>query len=310
MAYHGKLIKLEDTTIEASVANLEILSYNSSSGKWINRTLAELGLSSIENGTVQGQLPYWDTTATKWLHSTGIIWDETNNILKIPGSTTNSSLQVGGIELQSISVNDVYIANDVYFNGSVWKLRNTTSYSTGALRFYRGAIYFYSAPSGTAGDTVSLTQMFQVASNGNAAVQGTLTIGSTYILPASIGSALQVLRVPAAGTTLEWYTPTGSMVYPGAGIALSTGSAWGTSINNNSSNWNTAYGWGNHAGLYYDLVSGTTIDGDGLAISSDDAIYIGAKATDGTWRINLDGNDLEISRHNGSDYIIKAKILN
>jgi len=31
------------------------------------------------------------------------------------------------------------------------------------------------------------------------------------------------------------------MVYPGAGIPVSTGSAWGTSITNNSSNWNTAY---------------------------------------------------------------------
>jgi hypothetical protein len=33
----------------------------------------------------------------------------------------------------------------------------------------------------------------------------------------------------------------GAMVYPGAGIALSTGSAWGTSITDNSANWNTAY---------------------------------------------------------------------
>lgn len=32
-----------------------------------------------------------------------------------------------------------------------------------------------------------------------------------------------------------------SMTYPGAGIALSTGSAWGTSITDNSTNWNTAY---------------------------------------------------------------------
>lgn len=42
----------------------------------------------------------------------------------------------------------------------------------------------------------------------------------------------------------------GGMVYPGAGIAVSTGSAWSTSITDNSSNWNTAYSWGNHAGLY------------------------------------------------------------
>lgn len=42
-----------------------------------------------------------------------------------------------------------------------------------------------------------------------------------------------------------------SMIYPAAGIALSTGSAWGTSITNNSANWNTAYGWGNHASAGY-----------------------------------------------------------
>jgi hypothetical protein len=33
----------------------------------------------------------------------------------------------------------------------------------------------------------------------------------------------------------------GSMTYPGAGIPLSNGVAWGTSITNNSANWNTAY---------------------------------------------------------------------
>jgi hypothetical protein len=43
----------------------------------------------------------------------------------------------------------------------------------------------------------------------------------------------------------------GSMTYPASGIALSTGSAWGTSITNNSANWNTAYGWGNHASAGY-----------------------------------------------------------
>lgn len=43
----------------------------------------------------------------------------------------------------------------------------------------------------------------------------------------------------------------GSMTYPGSGIPLSTGSAWGTSITNNSANWNTAYSWGNHATAGY-----------------------------------------------------------
>lgn len=36
-------------------------------------------------------------------------------------------------------------------------------------------------------------------------------------------------------------TGSGSFTYPGAGIAVSTGSAWGTSITDNSSDWNTAY---------------------------------------------------------------------
>jgi len=49
----------------------------------------------------------------------------------------------------------------------------------------------------------------------------------------------------------------GSMVYPGAGIALSTGSAWGASITDNSANWNTAFGWGNHASAGY-LIGGVT----------------------------------------------------
>jgi hypothetical protein len=39
-----------------------------------------------------------------------------------------------------------------------------------------------------------------------------------------------------------WQAPSGGgMVYPGAGIAVSTGSAWATSVANNSTNWNTAY---------------------------------------------------------------------
>jgi len=52
-----------------------------------------------------------------------------------------------------------------------------------------------------------------------------------------------------------------TMTYPGAGIPLSTGSAWGTSITNNSSNWNTAYGWGNHANLYLPLAGGSLSGG-------------------------------------------------
>ena len=50
-----------------------------------------------------------------------------------------------------------------------------------------------------------------------------------------------------------------SMVYPSAGIPVSTGTAWGSSITDNSTNWNTAFGWGNHASAGY-LTSFTELD--------------------------------------------------
>lgn len=49
------------------------------------------------------------------------------------------------------------------------------------------------------------------------------------------GGTTNFLRADGA-----WAAPPGSG-YPSAGIALSTGSAWGTSITNNSSQWNAAY---------------------------------------------------------------------
>lgn len=66
-----------------------------------------------------------------------------------------------------------------------------------------------------------------------------------------------------------------SFPYPGAGIPLSTGSGWGTSLANNSANWNTAYSWGNHASAGYALASslgdylplaGGTMTGDALIV--------------------------------------------
>jgi len=42
----------------------------------------------------------------------------------------------------------------------------------------------------------------------------------------------------------------GNMVYPSAGIPVSTGFGWDVSIPDNHVNWDTAYSWGDHAGLY------------------------------------------------------------
>lgn len=56
-------------------------------------------------------------------------------------------------------------------------------------------------------------------------------------------AALKAIKISATGGS--------NMTYPGEGIPVSTGSAWGASIANNSANWNTAFGWGNHANAGY-----------------------------------------------------------
>ncbi len=78
--------------------------------------------------------------------------------------------------------------------------------------------------------------------------------GSTgNLIPITIGSGLTF-----SDSTLS---STSSMVYPSSGIPLSTGSGWGTSITDNSSHWNTAYGWGNHASAGYFVGTSSTIRG-------------------------------------------------
>ena len=89
-----------------------------------------------------------------------------------------------------------------------------------------------------------------------------------------------------------------SMIYPSAGIPISTGSGWGSSITNNSSNWNTAYGWGNHAsGGYASGSVFTTFGTYGWQIND----YDGATADKG--RIYYDNGDRAFrfySEHSGS----------
>jgi hypothetical protein len=80
--------------------------------------------------------------------------------------------------------------------------------------------------------------------------KGTATAGD-------VGKYLKVSNNSPLTYTFD--SPGAAMTYPGAGIPLSTGSAWSTSITNNSANWNTAYGWGNHASAGY-LTSASSLD--------------------------------------------------
>ena len=64
-----------------------------------------------------------------------------------------------------------------------------------------------------------------------------------------------------------------SMIYPAAGIALSTGSAWGASITDNSANWNTAYSHSQAA--HQVIINGTGfVKASGTTISYDNNTYL------------------------------------
>jgi hypothetical protein len=58
--------------------------------------------------------------------------------------------------------------------------------------------------------------------------------------PSSQGGANTYLKNDGSGN-LSWAA--GTMVYPGAGIAVSTGSGWGTSLANNTAAWDDAVDW-------------------------------------------------------------------
>ena len=86
----------------------------------------------------------------------------------------------------------------------------------------------------------------QLTLNGSTSGSGVLKVaaaagaGIVFQLPSSNGSNTNVLQTDGAGVT-SWVAASTGMSYPGAGIAVSTGSAWGTSITDASTNWNTAY---------------------------------------------------------------------
>jgi hypothetical protein len=104
-----------------------------------------------------------------------------------------------------------------------------------------------------------------------------------YILSSTIGGVRSWVANGSGG---------GSMTYPsGTGIPLVvSGAAWGTTLTDNSVNWNTAYSWGNHANAGY-LTSETShadvlVDGD---FTGQGIMLRGA--TSGTYSILDDNSD-------------------
>jgi hypothetical protein len=102
-------------------------------------------------------------------------------------------------------------------------------------------------------DSINSSKITNATHDGDVSGNTTLTLATVN---ANVGSFTNAnLTVNSKGLITAVSNGTGGiggdMIYPGVGIALSTGTTWSTSITNNSSNWNTAYGWGNHASMGY-----------------------------------------------------------
>jgi hypothetical protein len=119
-------------------------------------------------------------------------------------------------------------------------------------------------------DTGFLRNLITYDTSGNISLPAGLSIyinkevaTKEYVDAQNNGQVLQSRTLTINGVTFDlsanrsWTID--SMVYPSVGIALSSGTGWGTSITNNSANWNTAFGWGNHALAGY-LTSFTETD--------------------------------------------------
>ena len=137
-----------------------------------------------------------------------------------------------------------------------------------------------------------------------------------YVDAQNSGQILQSRTLTINGVTFDlsanrsWTI--NSMVYPSAGIALSSETGWGTSIVNNSANWNTAFGWGNHASAGYVPYTGATTDVDlgirSLTNFSLTSKYVKITSNTSTylslWSTAVNGNHWALnSSDNGNFYI-------
>jgi|SRR5215471_7752798 len=112
-------------------------------------------------------------------------------LLDLPGySPSNSAVRFGTMEFQTLTLNNGWWADNVFYNGSVYIYRNTGYGSV--LTHANGNFYFSTAPSGTAAGTATITEQFRIGPSG----------------------LIKILNLPSvnpgAGTKQLWYDPADS----------------------------------------------------------------------------------------------------
>jgi hypothetical protein len=178
---------------------------------------AAIYTSQFQTGNAGDNLIFTTKNSIGGWNTGGIVINTSGN-LGVNTTTIGSSLQVNGNAAIGYSASTAAPTNGLSVSGTV-NIGTNTSVTTAALQVS-------STTQGFLPPVMTTTQKNAIATPASGLIVYDTTLNALNFYNGSSWSS-------GGGG--------GGMVYPAAGIALSTGSAWGTSITNNSADWNTAY---------------------------------------------------------------------
>jgi hypothetical protein len=149
--------------------------------------------------------------ATGWVERVRVASD--TGVVTIPGSSTYPSLIVGVLEFQSYSLNNAWVAQNAYFNGSVWKYRASSSAQQVYLN--NDVIQLNVASTGSAGATLTWITGLQINADGKIWIPNGISDNTNI----AVGSTNGTMIATSATQKLGFWGTT-PIVQPTSGTVL------------------------------------------------------------------------------------------
>ena len=242
-----ELDELHDVLI-SGLANNNMLRYNASSGVWQNiagpagAVVGTTDAQTLSNKTFSDGPTFSAGTANGVAFLNGSKVLTTGSALTFDGSNlgigvaasswanTFKSLDMPGSSFAAESTIATHVIQNAYYNGSNWIYKATAAASR-TLQ-YNGQHYWYTAPSGTAGNAISFTQAMTLDANGRLAVGATSVISTERIYSNGSIRVADNFQVIGSGTggaaTSPSYTWGGQEATTGMFLPLDKTIAWST----------------------------------------------------------------------------------